>query len=239
MCFGSSDESARANRSNCWIASVSSIVETACHRIGIVEWNPTSQHSHWWHAFGKHGTKWYEKLTFIFPLRQGLFQGIRTCPLLGFIPIHSLKWALRCLKTFQLGYFQLDCFRISAEFPFIAYYLINTTQTDPSNFYSGVRGTSLSKFEPKNTRWGTSKRWYSTVWRRMTFASFVRYTAAHTLDLYSEVAAICRPPLVLSPNEMGSFKKTQTPSTGYIISVYKVCSQNVPAQMFYFDSKSD
>ncbi|XP_055630929.1 uncharacterized protein LOC129771373 isoform X3 [Toxorhynchites rutilus septentrionalis] len=90
--------------------------------------------------------------------------------------------------------------RSSAEFPFIAYYVINTTQTDPALFYSGVRGASLSKFEPKNTR----------------------YTAAHTLDLYSEVASICRPPLSLAPNEIGSVKKGQTPSTGYIISVYKV-----------------
>lgn len=49
-----------------------------------------------------------------------------------------------------------------------------------------------------------------------------RYTAAHTLDLYSEVAAICRPPLSLIVNEVGSFKKSQTPSTGYIISVFKV-----------------
>ncbi|XP_040166055.1 uncharacterized protein LOC120901826 isoform X1 [Anopheles arabiensis] len=90
--------------------------------------------------------------------------------------------------------------RSSAEFPFIAYYVINTTQTDPAMFYTGVRGASLSKFEPKNTR----------------------YTAAHTLDLYSEVASICRPPLALAPNEIGSVKKGQTPSTGYIISVYKV-----------------
>lgn len=49
-----------------------------------------------------------------------------------------------------------------------------------------------------------------------------RYTAAHTLDLYSEVASICRPPLALTGSEMGSFKKSQTPSTGYIISVFKV-----------------
>ncbi|XP_075167003.1 uncharacterized protein LOC142239111 isoform X6 [Haematobia irritans] len=87
-----------------------------------------------------------------------------------------------------------------SEFPFIAYYVINTTQTDPSNFYTGMRVSSLSKFEPKN----------------------LRYTAAHTLDLYSEVAAICRPPLQLAPSESGSFKKTQTPATGYIISVFKV-----------------
>ncbi|XP_055390557.1 uncharacterized protein LOC129619338 isoform X3 [Condylostylus longicornis] len=88
----------------------------------------------------------------------------------------------------------------NAEFPFIAYYVINTTQTDPSNFYSGLRVSSLTKFEPKN----------------------LRYTAAHTLDLYCEVAAICRPPLSVTPNEIGNLKKSQTPSTGYIISVYKV-----------------
>uniref|UniRef100_A0A1A9UW96 DUF7153 domain-containing protein n=1 Tax=Glossina austeni TaxID=7395 RepID=A0A1A9UW96_GLOAU len=79
----------------------------------------------------------------------------------------------------------------SSEFPFIAYYAINTTQTDPSSFYSGIRVSSL-------------------------------YTAAHTLDLYSEVAAICRPPLVLGPSDVGGFKKTQTPATGYIISVMMV-----------------
>lgn len=84
----------------------------------------------------------------------------------------------------------------TAEFPFIAYYIINTTHTDPSTFYSNVRGASLSKFEPKITR----------------------YTAAHTLDIYSEVASICRPPLMLS--EQTNLKKT--PSTAYIISVYKV-----------------
>nr|NP_001260915.1 uncharacterized protein Dmel_CG42700, isoform E [Drosophila melanogaster]AGB93448.1 uncharacterized protein Dmel_CG42700, isoform E [Drosophila melanogaster] len=88
----------------------------------------------------------------------------------------------------------------SSEFPFISYYLINTLQTDPSSFYAGLRVSSLSKFEPKA----------------------LKYTAAHTLDLYSEVAAICRPPLVLPSNEVGSFKKSQTAATGYIISVFKV-----------------
>lgn len=68
----------------------------------------------------------------------------------------------------------------TAEFPFIAYYTINTTMTDPSTFYSGVRGASLSKFEPKSTR----------------------YSVAHTLDLYSEVASICRPPLHVSSSEI-------------------------------------
>lgn len=57
---------------------------------------------------------------------------------------------------------------------------------------------SLTKFEPKTTR----------------------YTAAHTLDIYSEVASICRPPLMLAPSEQANVKKT--PTTAYIISVYKV-----------------
>lgn len=105
------------------------------------------------------------------------------------------------LKKFQFKVQEYkDSFAIPAEFPFIAYYVINTTVTDPSNFYSGVRSSSLCKFEPKN----------------------LRYTAAHTLDLYSEVASICRPPLVLTTNEIGALRKSQTPSTGYIISVYKV-----------------
>jgi hypothetical protein len=86
----------------------------------------------------------------------------------------------------------------TAEFPFIAYYTINTQQTDPSTFYSGVRGASLSKFEPKSTR----------------------YSIAHTLDLYREVASICRPPLQLLPAEQGNVKRSST--TAYIISVYKV-----------------
>lgn len=45
-----------------------------------------------------------------------------------------------------------------------------------------------------------------------------RYTAAHTLDLYCEVAAICRPPL----RDVSAVKRSHTPTTGYIISVYKV-----------------
>ena len=42
--------------------------------------------------------------------------------------------------------------RNGVEFPFIAYYVVNTTQTDPSNFYTGVRNSSMVKFEPKNLR---------------------------------------------------------------------------------------
>ncbi|KAG5675814.1 hypothetical protein PVAND_005685 [Polypedilum vanderplanki] len=84
-----------------------------------------------------------------------------------------------------------------AEFPFITTYSINTVQTDPQSFFSGVRCASLSKFDAKSTR----------------------YSVAHTLDLYKEVAAICRPPLQLLPNEQTSVKKA---TTAYIISVYKV-----------------
>lgn len=85
----------------------------------------------------------------------------------------------------------------NAEFPFIAYYVINTMQTDPLLFYNNMRCSSLTKFDPKT----------------------IRYSAAHTLDLYSEVAMICRPPFT---DLAGGPKKSHTPSTGFIISVYKV-----------------
>lgn len=85
----------------------------------------------------------------------------------------------------------------NAEFPFIAYYVINTQQTDPLLFYNNMRCASLNKFDPKT----------------------IRYSAAHTLDLYSEVAMICRPPF---SDLAGGPKKSHTPSTGFIISVYKV-----------------
>ncbi|CAF4850433.1 unnamed protein product [Pieris macdunnoughi] len=85
----------------------------------------------------------------------------------------------------------------NSEFPFISYYVINTTQTDPLLFYNNMRCASLTKFDPKT----------------------IRYSAAHTLDLYSEVAMICRPPF----NDLaGGPKKSHTPTTGFIISVYKV-----------------
>ncbi|XP_066150779.1 uncharacterized protein [Euwallacea fornicatus] len=85
----------------------------------------------------------------------------------------------------------------NAEFPFISYYVINTSQTNPVMFYNNLRTASLTKFDPRATR----------------------YTAAHTLDLYSEVASICRPPI----HEIGvPLPKIHNPNTGYIISVYKV-----------------
>uniref|UniRef100_A0AAR5QKH1 DUF7153 domain-containing protein n=2 Tax=Dendroctonus ponderosae TaxID=77166 RepID=A0AAR5QKH1_DENPD len=85
----------------------------------------------------------------------------------------------------------------NAEFPFISYYVINTSHTNPVMFYNNLRTASLTKFDPRATR----------------------YTAAHTLDLYGEVAAICRPPI----HEIGvSLPKTHNPNTGYIVSVYKV-----------------
>ncbi|XP_044740662.1 uncharacterized protein LOC123301820 isoform X2 [Chrysoperla carnea] len=96
-----------------------------------------------------------------------------------------------------LGGMLLSNMERNAEFPFISYYLVNSAQTDPSAFYNQLRVSSLSKFDPR----------------------VLRYTAAHTLDLYSEVAAICRPPL----QDPGTgLTRSHTPYTGYIISVYKV-----------------
>lgn len=64
-------------------------------------------------------------------------------------------------------------------------------------FYNNLRTASLTKFEPRA----------------------LRYTSAHTLDLYTEVATILRPPIF----EAGTpFPKTTTSSTAYMISVYKV-----------------
>lgn len=64
-------------------------------------------------------------------------------------------------------------------------------------FYNNLRTASLKKFDPRS----------------------IKYTAAHTLDLYMEVASICRPPI----SEAGaSLTKCHTTHTGYIISVYKV-----------------
>ncbi|XP_069695107.1 uncharacterized protein [Periplaneta americana] len=82
----------------------------------------------------------------------------------------------------------------NAQFPFISYYVINTSQTDPVDFFRNLRAASLRKFDPRN----------------------LRYTAAHTLDLFNEVATIARPPL--DP----SSKRPHSTTTGYIISVYKV-----------------
>lgn len=85
----------------------------------------------------------------------------------------------------------------NAEFPFISYYVINTSHTNPVMFYNNLRTASLTKFDPRVTR----------------------FTAAHTLDLYTEVASICRPPI----HEIGMpLPKGHNPHTGYLVSVYKV-----------------
>ncbi|KAK7869359.1 hypothetical protein R5R35_012903 [Gryllus longicercus] len=82
----------------------------------------------------------------------------------------------------------------NAQFPFISYYVINKSNTDPMDFFKNLRAASLKKFDPRSTR----------------------YTAAHTLDLFNEVASIARPPL--EPRS----KRPRSAATGYIICVYKV-----------------
>ncbi|XP_014275472.1 uncharacterized protein [Halyomorpha halys] len=82
----------------------------------------------------------------------------------------------------------------NAEFPFIAYYVINKATTDPAEFFHNCRAASLRKFDPRT----------------------MRYTAVHTFDLFNEVATIARPPL--DPTS----KKPSSPSTGFIVSLYKV-----------------
>lgn len=83
---------------------------------------------------------------------------------------------------------------ISADFPFITYYLINKQNTDPVDFYNEVQCAALRKFDPRD----------------------LRYAASHTLDLFNEVATIARPPL--EPPGV----RPPIPSTGYIVSIFKV-----------------
>lgn len=82
----------------------------------------------------------------------------------------------------------------NTEFPFITYYLINNSQNNPVDVFHSVRATSLRKFDPAH----------------------IRYTADHTFDLFNEVAIIARPPL------QPSSRRPHSPSTGYIVTVYKV-----------------
>lgn len=82
----------------------------------------------------------------------------------------------------------------NAEFPFISYYVINKATTDPREFFHNCRAASLRKFDPRT----------------------LRYSAAHTFDLFNEVATIARPPL----DPMS--KRPTSPSTGFIVSLYKV-----------------
>ncbi|OAD56095.1 hypothetical protein WN48_03951 [Eufriesea mexicana] len=82
----------------------------------------------------------------------------------------------------------------NSDFPFITYYLINKQNTDPVDFYNEVQCAALRKFDPRD----------------------LRYAASHTLDLFNEVATIARPPL--EPPGV----RPPIPSTGYIVSIFKV-----------------
>ncbi|XP_058802171.1 uncharacterized protein LOC131670524 isoform X1 [Phymastichus coffea] len=82
----------------------------------------------------------------------------------------------------------------NADFPFIAYYVVNKQKTDPIDFYQEVQCAALKKFDPRE----------------------LRYTANHNLDLFNEVATIARPPLEPTGG------RPPIPSTGYIVSIFKV-----------------
>ncbi|XP_014220069.1 uncharacterized protein LOC106647990 isoform X2 [Trichogramma pretiosum] len=82
----------------------------------------------------------------------------------------------------------------NADFPFIAYYVVNKQKTEPVDFYQEVQCAALKKFDPRD----------------------LRYAANHNLDLFNEVATIARPPL----EPLGG--RPPIPSTGYIVSIFKV-----------------
>ncbi|XP_046384036.1 proline-rich protein 12 [Ischnura elegans] len=114
----------------------------------------------------------------------------------------------------------LDNMEDNAHFPFISYYVINKRETDAGEFFRRLRVAALKKFEPRS----------------------FHYTAAHTVELFSEVATIARPPFNslhhhtqtaasssakategdLSPSGGGTGTGPGGKTTGYIISVYKV-----------------
>ncbi|XP_071443980.1 uncharacterized protein [Hetaerina americana] len=117
----------------------------------------------------------------------------------------------------------LDNMEDNAHFPFISYYVINKRETDAGEFFRRLRVAALRKFEPRS----------------------FHYTAAHTVELFSEVATIARPPFNslhhhtqsvatssatakategdLSPSGGGTGGSGPGgKTTGYIISVYKV-----------------
>ncbi|XP_034247974.1 uncharacterized protein LOC117649388 [Thrips palmi] len=88
----------------------------------------------------------------------------------------------------------------NSEFPYISYYVINSAQTDPKDFFRSLRSASLRKFDPRN----------------------IRYTASHTLDLFNEVATIARPPFDPGYPSSTAPRRPPSASTGYIVSFYKV-----------------
>lgn len=81
-----------------------------------------------------------------------------------------------------------------AAFPYITYYIINKSQTDPLEFFQTLRKNSWRKFDPQ----------------------ILRYTTGHTFDMFNEVATIARPPL------QSTSKKPRSDYTGFIVTIYKV-----------------
>lgn len=72
--------------------------------------------------------------------------------------------------------------------------MVNKQKTEPLDFYQEVQTLALKKFDPRT----------------------LRYAANHNLELFNEVATIARPPL----EPPGG--RPPPPSTGYIVSIFKV-----------------
>lgn len=105
-----------------------------------------------------------------------------------------MKFCILMNYSFDERFFWRKIFLITADFPFITYYLINKQTTDILEFYQEVQCAALRKFDPRD----------------------LRYAANHNLDLFNEVATIARPPL----EPPGG--RPPIPSTGYIVSIFKV-----------------
>lgn len=59
VCISPSNESIRANRSDCRITAKPSAVEATCHRIRATHWSATCKDSDWRYAARQYGTKLY------------------------------------------------------------------------------------------------------------------------------------------------------------------------------------
>lgn len=115
---------------------------------------------------------------------------------------------LNCTEGFLLKNLEKDCkretstsrtcssFSLSADYPFINYFVINQAPAEAEAFYRGIRSYTFDAFNP--SRCGHKGK------------------SDLVVDLFHEVATIARPPV-----EAVS-KRPKTDNTGYFICVYRV-----------------
>ena len=91
-------------------------------------------------------------------------------------------------------YIKISYFFLTAEYPFINYYVIHKTRDEAATLFREARAQAYDAFCPDKTG----------------------YCSQHTFDKYDEVATIARPPI-----EPVS-RKPSAETTGYIVCMYRV-----------------